>query len=394
MTLGIYSKDILEFTYNLTLTPKIRPPLEIAKFLETRGQKISERTVKRYFRYIGKNIAYHSRINYASLNLQTIYVLLKNPHPELLSAIPYSVTPFYGHNATKLTKYTGTNFPIPLNKENELKEFFNKAKELNLIEDFEFFPYNQVTDSYLPFHKIVDKEGNLNFSKEYDTTYFESLLDYSIRKPSEQKMSKLISKNPITIPIIVEYSRKRWSSHKVWYAVRDNLEDNLWNFIKSKKSKIRKYEGAGVALVQRTVRDIQLNYDELFRQVRVFYGPLYSDKNVVANLFIKLKDSEQIKELFKEISQKAIISSIYLPTDLSKKLRIALVTNTENQTKISTEILPKYIDNNYDNKIIFRRKQNPEINLKLNYAELFNPKTCEWEFDIEKYKENLTRLSP
>ena len=160
------------------------------------------------------------------------------------------------------------------------------------------------------------------------------------------------------------------------------------------KEKIRKYEGAGVALVQRTVRDIQLDYDELFRQVRVFYGPLYSDKNVVTNLFIKLKDSEQIKDLFKEISQKAIISSIYIPTDLSKTLRIALVTNIENQTKISTEILPKYIDNNYDNKIIFRRKQNPEINLKLNYAELFNPKTCEWKFDIEKYKENLTRLSP
>ena len=42
---------------------------------------------------------------------------MKNPHPEILSTIPYSVTPFYGYNASKLTKYTGTNFPIPLNKE-------------------------------------------------------------------------------------------------------------------------------------------------------------------------------------------------------------------------------------------------------------------------------------
>ena len=37
---------------------------------------------------------------------------------------------------------------------------------------------------------------------------------------------------------------------------------------------------------------------------------------------------------------------------------------------------------------------NNEINMKLNYAELFNPKTCEWEFDLEKYKAQLTHLSP
>ena len=139
---------------------------------------------------------------------------------------------------------------------------------------------------------------------------------------------------------------------------------------------------------------MQLVHDELFRQSRVFYGPLNDDKNVIANIFIKLKNPEQIKDLFKEIAQKAIITSFYLPTDLSNKLRIALTTNIENQTKISNKILPKYIDNTYENKVIFRRKQNNEENLKLNYAELFNPKTCEWDFDLEKYIENLTHLSP
>ena len=394
MALSTYNKELLEFMYNLTLTPKIRPPFEISKFLETRGQKVSERTIKRWFLYLGNNIAYHARINYASLNLQTVYVLLKNPNPELLETIPYSVAPFYGYDATTLTKYTGTHFPIPPGKENELEEFLNKAKELKLLQDFEVFPYNQVADSYLPFHKIVDIDGNFNFGQTYDISHFESLLDYALKKPSEQKLSKLIEKNPIIIPIIVEYSRKRWSSHKVWYAIRDNLEDNLWNFIKKRKLKIREREGAGVALVQRSVRDMQLVHDELFRQSRVFYGPLNDDKNVIANIFIKLKNPEQIKDLFKEIAQKAIITSFYLPTDLSNKLRIALTTNIENQTKISNKILPKYIDNTYENKVIFRRKQNNEENLKLNYAELFNPKTCEWDFDLEKYIENLTHLSP
>ena len=394
MALGTYSKELLEFMYNLTLTPKIRPPLEIAKFLEGRGQKVSERTIKRWFRYLGNNIAYHARINYASLNLQTIYVLLENPHSELLTTIPYSVVPFYGYNATKLTKYIGTHFPIPQRKENELEEFLNQAKELSLISDFELFPYNQVADSYLPFNEVIDSDGNFNFNQIHDIAHFESLFDYALRKPSEQKLSKLIEKSPITLPIIVEYSRKRWSSHKVWYAIRDNLEDNLWNYIKRKKSKIREHDGAGVALVQRSVRDIQLAHDELFRQVRVFYGPFNDDKNVVANIFIKLKNPEKIKELFKEIAQKAVVTSFYLPTDLSTKLRISLTTNLESQTKISNEILPKYLDNNYDNKIIFRRKQNKEINMKLNYSELFNPKTCEWEFNLKKYKKNLTRLSP
>lgn len=394
MALSTYNKDLLEFMYNLTFTPKIRPPLDISKFLELRGQKVSERTIKRWFMYLGNNIAYHARINYASLNLQTVYVLLKEAHPKLLTTIPYSVVPFYGYDATNLIKYTGTHFPIPIGKEKELEEFLTNAKELNLLQDFELFPYNQVADSYLPFHEVIDLEGNFKFNQTYDISHFEALFDYAVRKPSEQKLSKIVEKNPITLPIIVEYSRKRWSSHKVWFAMNENLEDNLWNYIKRKKSKIRERQGAGVALVQKSVRDIQLAHDELFRQVRVFYGPFNDDKNVVANIFIKLKNHEQIKELFKEIAQKAIITSFYLPTDLSNKLRIALTTNIESQTKISNEILPKYIDNDYDNKVIFRRKQNKEINMKLNYSKLFNPKTCEWEFDLEKYKENLTHLYP
>ena len=79
--------------------------------------------------------------------------------------------------------------------------------------------------------------------------------------------------------------------------------------------------------------------------------------------------------------------------DLTEKFRITISTNIENQIKISNEILPKYIDENYNNKIIFRRKQNNK-KLKLNYAELFDPKTCEWEFNLDKYKKALTLLSP
>ena len=32
--------------------------------------------------------------------------------------------------------------------------------------------------------------------------------------------------------------------------------------------------------------------------------------------------------------------------------------------------------------------------LKFMYNLTFTPKTCEWEFNLEKYKEKLTPLSP
>ncbi len=393
MALSTYSKDLLQFMYNLTFTPKINPPIHIAKFLETKGQNVSERTIKRWLRYLGDDISYYSRINYASLNLQTIYALMKRPKKGLLKAMPYAVAPFHGYNATTLERFLGVLCPIPAGKEKELKDFFEAAKEQNLIEDYELFPYNQVADAYLPFHEICDLEGNFNFNKEYDISYFESLLEYGIKKPSEQKLSPLVQQNPITVPTIIEFSRKRWSSHKVWFAMRDNLGEKLWPYIKRRKLKIKEKQGAGVALVQRTVRDIQLAHDELFRQVKVFYRPLFSDKHTVTNLLIKLKDPETITDLFKEISQCSIITSFYLPTDLNEKFRITLSTNIENQIKISNEILPKYLDKTYNNKIIFRRKQNNK-KLKLNYAELFDPKTCEWEFNLDKYKKALTLLSP
>ena len=168
MALSNYSKDLLKFMYNLTFTPKINPPIHIAKFLETKGQNVSERTIKRWLRYLGNDISYYSRINYASLNLQTIYALIKKPKKGLLKAMPYAVAPFHGYNATNLERFLGVLCPIPVGKEKELVEFFETAKSLNLIEDYELFPYNQVADAYLPFHEICDLEGNFNFNKEYD----------------------------------------------------------------------------------------------------------------------------------------------------------------------------------------------------------------------------------
>jgi len=265
MVLNLYSKDLLKFMYNLTKTDKVLNPTELSRFLREQNQEVSDRTIKRWFSYLRKHCGYFSYINYSSMGLTPVSVLLKNPNPELIKIIPYLFYAFSGFNASSLTKYIIVFSLVPVDKHDEFKSFWNSVAKKNLIEDFYSFPFNHVVDFYSPFHKVINESGDFDLSEKNMGRPNPLDLSFIMNKPINADMHKLIKHNPLIIPILIEYSRERWSSHRVWRAIKEKLGEGVWDYIRDVKCRARRKDSMGISFVQKTLKDVHSNYDQLFR---------------------------------------------------------------------------------------------------------------------------------
>jgi len=401
MVLSLYSKSLLEFVYNLTKTEKVLNPLELSKFLGEQGFQVSDRTIKRWFSYLKEHLGYFLSINYSSLGLINIDVLVKEPHKDIIKAVPYAYYLFSGFDATSIEDYTIISCLIPNRKLNEFKIFWDKAKEKNLLKDYRLSFCNNIVDFYSPFHEVITNSGNFEFSECIEHSV-EPLIR-NMQQPKDIKMSSVIEGNPLILPIVIEYSRERWSSYKVWNAIKEKLGDGVWDYINDIHYRNRRTDNSGIAFVQKTWKKLQENNDELFHNVRVVYRPLYTKKHSVSYKFLKLKNRKNLPDLVKEISKRSVNSVVYLPEDISsKEVTIFTSTNTEQESYIIRKILPKYINKSYDNKIIymdfeetdkFWKYDSYRKYLKLDYANLFNPKNCTWKFDLREYLDKLDKIT-
>ena len=403
MVLSKYKPDILRFVYNLTRTEEVLSPLRLSKFLNSIGQDVSDRTIKRWFNFLGADIGYFSMINYSEIGLMSVAVLIKNPNEIIVEIIPYLYHVFSGYDGTNLDDYLIIQMLVPKGHIKEVEQFWNVSKDLKLIDEYDLFPFNNVVDIYSPFQDIIDETGQFIFEKQFDNSKFINLLNYKSRKSSVLKMNSLVRKNPLLIPVLIEYSRERWSSHQVWEVVKSKLEVRVWKYVRKLRTRFKRTDFAGIALVQKILREVNNNYDNFFHQVRVLYWPLYDEKASIFQMFLKFKSKKDMLNFAEEMSKRAVVTIFYLPFDVNSKIvRVWVSTNSQQQSYIVRNILPKYIDLNYDNKIIYRDIANThkywspdtyQKYVKLNYAKFFDPTICEWKFDLDEYLEDLNNLT-
>jgi len=75
-----------------------------------------------------------------------------------------------------------------------------------------------------------------------------------------------------------------------------------------------------------------------------------------------------------------------------------IVTSNNLLSKIMHDVLPKYMDLGYSNKIFWTfsdksiKYQMNKVKRKIDYS-LFDPKKCEWNYDHEKYMKLLQSYS-
>ena len=401
MAYSMYSKDILKLIYHLTTNQKMMTPSEVEKHTKDKFLDVSSRTLLRWFKYLKEQEAndysfdYYPYINFNAFGLISVIVIFSEPISEaVLKIIPHLQGSFVGRNNLFKKQYLAS-YLIPPEKLEDFELILKKIKSKKLVKEYFLLKADKVTNIYSPFHEIFDENGELNFNKSIDNTYF--IENIKVKK-REIKMLDFIKKEPFIIPIVFEQFRESFSSQRVWIEIYKHLKENAWKFIGNSKIKYKQNPDQAIKYIQTLNKKLQNRFNDIFDQVRVYYKPFFSQKNNLS-AYIKLKlnsnNIEELRKLSDKISCHAIETIIYPSREFEKDCRVIIfVISSFIEIYEILKIAKNYQNFEYlieDKKEIWK-VWNRDF-MKFKYWEVFDIEKKEWIFDTEKYLKNIEVLA-
>ncbi len=396
MSLKPFNKDLLNFLYFLVRNQEYMNSVQISKKFTLNGEKITDRTIRRWFRYLQKThkLDYFPYINYENIGLCYISVVLYGLKNEALLKInPYNNYIFTAFDTKRMKRCMLVNYCLPYERLGEFKSFWKNAKKRKLIENCEFIHMKKPVAYYSPFHEVLDKDGKLKLNSQINNSYFTGLLKQNLKQKYKVDINKEVLKNPFIIPVMFEYFREYRSSRNVWYSLKTSFGEDIWEYIKERKR--RKTDGSGIKFVQSTMKDLHGKFHEFFQQIRITYKPFYESDNFIAYTFVRLKNNTDLAALSEEISEHTLSTIVYpiirnhytvcfyTLTDINEFVKILDILNRHTKNNHSKILLMDYADS--------WRYWSDRSFLKID-ASCFDPEKLRWKYDNKKYLKMMKKL--
>jgi hypothetical protein len=371
----------------------------MAQNITIQGQKVSERTIKRWLKHLKENhyFTYYPSIKYECLGLSGVnLILLGLKQTSVLDIIPYKTYLMKGVDLKTHEQCFFANYRIPQGTFEEFCKFWKTAKNKGVVKDFFTSKLKQIITIYSPIHKIIGPLGTLTVSDNSEGVPSEFVEKIMCAEP---KLNQV--KAPLIVPVLLEHFKDYVSSKKIWYSVKEKFGDDAWSIIKKSHSLIRvkkQTDGIGIKCVQHTLNFLYQNFDEFFQQMKLAYGPLYS-KNINLYFVLKLKEPQNLKDLVTSLLRKSLCVITY-KTYKDGLVILELVTNSESMASIVSMIsgltvrskLNRMLLIDYEDSSAYWENKTKGW-LKQHYHELFDPKTVSWKYNSEKYLDALEQLS-
>ncbi len=408
MTKRLFDTSLLRFIHFLTLTQKYLSPGEMAQaYSEHIGKSITEKTIRRWIKCFKKNFAFDFRYwpepRYEKFGLMRALVILES-NRNIASVLPYKTYAAICLNLKDIKNHYLLDYAFPSEQRTNFENIWQFAGKIGLAENYEIIYHAGTVVSYAPHHKILNSRGYVEINDDFDVTQAIELLRKELQSTQQPKPESFILRNPIAVPLMLEM---RWNYHAaktVLRTLKTKLRRALWSYVPNIK---KKSDGALLQHLQFISGELQNNFSRHFRQMRVEYEPTYSNENISIFAVVKLNDVGKLPELVARISKHALTTNVRLPVKGSSVVVLYIATSNREATHIQSDILPNYIDKNFDNKLfwlnydasareLWRKSDMKTINevmFKPAYWDLFDPKTCTWKWEQEKYLKELERLA-
>jgi len=400
MSLHTFDPKLLEFMYQLTLHQKLMTPKEMSQNITIQGQKVSERTIKRWLKWLKTHhyFTYYPSIKYECLGLTGIgLILLGLKQTSVLDTIPYKTYLMKGVDLKSHENCFFANYRIPEGTFNEFCNFWKTAKNKGIVKDFFAFKLKQIITAYSPIHKIVGPLGTLTVSDNSEGIPSEFVSEMMCAEPKLSNQTKI----PLIVPVLLEHFKDYASSKKIWHKIKEKFGDGAWSIIQKSHTliKVKKQtDGAGIKCVQHTLKFLYQNFDEFFQQIKFAYGPLYS-KNINLYFVLQLKNPQNLEVLVTSLLRKSACVITY-KTYRTGQVILELITNSESVASIVSLVsslaarskLNRVLLMDYGDSSAYWENETKGW-LKQHYHELFDPKTVSWRYDSEKYLSELKQLS-
>ncbi|MCD6575873.1 MAG: hypothetical protein J7K73_01800 [Nanoarchaeota archaeon] len=393
-----FDEKLLKFIYHLSREQRYLNSIEAAEYLSNKGIKVTDRTVRRWFDFLKSvGFQYFPSPKYDSIGLDYAVVILFGVKNEgVFDIIPYDMYIDKVMSLSHCKHAYVCYYSVPFGKMNQFKEFWSTAKKMGIVKDFILLESKAATFIFSPFHKVITN-GVISFEKvdEKDNEHFIKLLEENMKYTPSLDPHPLVKKNPFLVPVLLEYYRKHVSSIDVWNNLKEKLGDRVWKEYLHRFRR-KSSDGRGVFFVQQALKLLKNNSD-FVQQMRVIYDMIYISHNIaMMYAYVKLRKIEDVVELARKISKYGVHVNISLPRDNSKKeVLFYIVTNNKSIVKIVGTCLefararPYIFINDFD----YSKKFWNEERFSLDYANLFDPRTCSWRYSHEVYISKLKELA-
>lgn len=393
----LFAPRILQFLSFLTRKQAWLSPPEIAETFRLNGKPVSVITIYRWFSSLREQVGLtyfpYPRMNL--LDLADVYVRVQSPRsPAVLSGVPF------GHSFLMEVGLDGRPFlslgywvPGPALK--AFEDYWQTAKDLNLVEDFEILPARNTHFIFSPFHETLQEDGSTEITGEIDNEYFGNLIRRHLREPFEVRLAEHIATAPIVVPLLSEHLWRHCSSRQVWQSIRAKGEDEIRKYVKGMPKKSLKKPGAALKLLQQQWRNLMQKFDEVFLQPVVFFPPGLMRNCSLISFRINSGSTERMMEMALRVSQRSVVTTLMPDTALEGKCRVWCNPPSE-QLPLILRLVRGY----------HRGPEPPVFGIidvkatrKLAQPEFcgfdwraFDPVNLSWRFDGEKYVERLKEI--
>jgi hypothetical protein len=372
-------------------------PKEMSQNITIQGQKVSERTIKRWLKWLKTHhyFTYYPHVITERIGLAKTVVFLSGlKNHRILDIIPYKTYSMFGTELNSLRKTFVVHYALPKEYLKNFEKFWRKVLDKGLVDDYKVLKLKCSRAFYAPIHQLVNEDGKLDLPKDSgfntDTLAYETL---------DVEMHHEIEKNPFLVPLLIEYYKAYISSKKVWHESKQKLSENIWDYIRDGRVRSKKSDGSSICFVHRTLDFLHRNFNVFFKQIRMAYGPLYRDNNITLCIALDLKKGTCATDILRAISAQSLFMAYNESFAEERKLFLEVTTNTEGMNEIF-HIVSNFTNIGKVSKMVLlnyaKSSQYWEDKtkgwLKQHYHELFDPKTVSWSYDSEKYLSELKQL--
>lgn len=393
----LFASRILQLLSFLTRRQAWLSPPEIAQSFRLNGDPVSVMTIYRWFSLLREQVGLtyfpYPRMNL--LDLADVYVRIQSPRsPAILAGIPFGHS-FLVEVGPNGHPFLSQGYWVPGPEFKAFEDYWQTAKDLDLVEDFEILPARNTHFIFSPFHDIVREDGIAQIAQQVDNKHFEKLIHRHLKEPFEVRLAERIAAAPIVVPLLSEHLWRHCSSRQVWQSIRAKGEDEIVKYVKGAVKKSLKKPGAALRLIQQHWRGLMQEFDEIFLQPVVFFPPGLIRNCPLISFRVYTGSRERMTEMTLRASKRAVLTSLMPDSGQEGKCRVWCNPPSEDLPTI-LRLMKEY--NRGPEPPVFgiidvkatRELAQPEF-CGFDWR-AFDPVNLSWRFDGEDYVETLKEM--
>ena len=373
-------------------------PSEIGRSFRLHEEPITSRTIHRWFAFLrahGGFVYYpYPRANY--LGLQDVLVRIHGlRNPDALGVLPFGASFTAEVGLADGHPFVSQAYWVPGNALRAFEEYWEAARDLDLVGKVEMFRTRNTHFFFSPFHEMITADGKAEMHGKVENSYFEAWFRRHQREKFEVRLGDRIAASPLIIPSVVEHIWGHYSSRHVWDAISSKGEEAILAYGKRFFTRALERPGSALRLLQMQWKELLDHFDEVFLQPRVAFDWPRLRNSMQLTVMMHTNSAESMVQAVTKASERSIITAVKPGLGPEGWCHLSCFMPSDQQSAVLHVVNEYHRDR--DPPLLAIQDRETTISMfrrafcKVDWR-LFDPATLSWRFEGDAYLERLKEL--